>query len=409
VKIKGFRPGKVPRSLLERRFKKEMLGEVSGQLIQNSYVEAMREAKLAPLGEPALDRPDLEAGQSYHYSATIEVRPPIADLNLKGLRLKEMVHTVEDEEIETQLRILQKRSAQLKTVDDERPVENGDMVLIDYEGFKDGNAFEPAGKTENFLVEVGSGQMLTAFEQQLVGLRVNSTKEFAVQFPEDYYNNDLAGLEVTFRVILKEIKEEILPELDDEFAKDLGTYQTLAEVKDAIREHLEREYEAQSKRQLREDIIDLLIEQHDFELPESLVNEELAAMVRHSQKAMADRGVSSEGSGATEGELFERHRPLAERQVREYLLLQKVIEQEQIPLTDEALEEAYEELARVMNQPVGTIKQFHGQYTDVYETFRQKTIEKQAITRVMEESEIERVKADGGKLEEETKTTPQSP
>ncbi len=401
VRVKGFRPGKVPRSLLERRFKKEMCEEVSGQLIQNSYGEALSQAVLVPLGEPTIDRPDLEQGEPYRYSVTVEVRPPIEDLNVKGLKLKEKVYTVTDEEIEAQLRILQKRSAQLKTVDEDRPVENGDIVIIDYEGLKDGKPFEPARKTENFQVEIGSGRILKDFEQQLVGMHPKSTKEFQVRFPDDYYNKNLAGLDVTFKVTLKEVREEILPQIDDAFAKSLGEYQTPDEVREAIRRDLNQRYEAQSKRQLREDILDILMEQSDFELPGGLVEAELSAIVKDAQNLMAYKGMSRQGSDQTEEELSKKYRPLAERKVREYLLLQKVIQQEEINVTDEQLDEAFEKMARVVSQPKETIKELHEGDREAYELLRQRALEKELIKWIVEHGDVERVEADNEALEEE--------
>lgn len=391
AKIKGFRPGKVPLSLLEKRFKKEMHEEVSGQLIQNSYGEALGQGELAPVAEPAIDRPDLEKGQPYRYSATIEVRPPVGDLDLKGLKLKEKVHIVDDVEVETQLKMLQKRNAQLKNVDEDRPVRDKDVVIIDYEGFKDGKPLEPTRKTENFQVEIGSGRILEDFDKQLVGMEKDSTKELQVRFPDDYYNKDLAGLEVTFKVTLKEIKEEVLPELDNEFAKDLGEYETLDELKEAIRKDLEQRYKAESRRQLREDIIDKLIEQSDFELPEALVKGELAGVVRDAQSLMAQRGMSLEQSGQTEEELSEKYLPMAERKVREYLLVEKVIDQEEITLTDELLDEAYEEFAGALNQPVDTIKEFHNSSQEALDVFKQRTLEKQAIKHIIDMCDVERI------------------
>ena len=394
VRIKGFRPGKVPLSILERRFKKDMHAEVSGQLIQNSYVEALRGTKLIPLGEPIVDRPDLEKGQPYHYSATMEVRPPIQDLNLNGLKLNKKEYRVTDEEVETQLKILQKNQAQLRSIEEDRPVRNGDFVLIDYEGFKDGEPFAPAGKTENFHFEVGSGQILKDFDQQLLGMRPNTVKEFSVHFPADYYNKDLAGLDITFKVTLKEIKEKVLPEIDDEFAKDLGEHETIAELKQAIRRELERGYEAQSERALRRDIIEMLLAQVDFELPEVLVLQELSALVKKAHEAFSARGLSLQEAGHSEEGLSKEYYPLAERRVREYLILQKVIEQEGITLTDEMLEQAYKERAEAMNQSVDMIKQFHDSSKQAHEVFKQITLEDQVIKRIIKNGTIERIESD---------------
>ena len=394
VKIKGFRPGKAPLSILERRFKKDMHTEVSGQLIQNSYVEALREADLVPVGDPIIDRPELEKGQPYQYSATMEVLPPIKDLNINGLKLNKKVYKVTDEEIETQLKILQKNQAQLRSIEDDRPVENGDFVLIDYEGFKDGKPFAPASKTENFHFKIGSGQILNDFDKQLIGMRPDTAKEFSVHFPSDYYNKDLAGLDVTFKVVLKEIKEEILPEIDDEFAKDLGEHETLTELKQAIRSELKRRYEAQSERELRQEVVDKLIEQSEFELPEVLVKHELSAMVNEAHNALSYRGLSLADTGRTEESLSKEYHPRAEKRVREYLLLKKVVEQEGITVTDEILEQAYKEMADAINQPVDIIKQFHNSSKEAFEVFQQKTLEEQAIKRVIKNGNIETSEVD---------------
>jgi trigger factor len=391
VKLKGFRPGKAPLSLLEKRFGKEVETDVSGQLIQTSYPEALDKAELRPLGEPVLDRADLKKGQPYKYSATVEVRPPVADLKLENLEFTKQSYSIRDEDVEERLKTLQKRQAQLKTVDEERPAKEKDVVIIDYEGFKDGQPFDPTRKTENFQVEIGAGRILEDLEKGIVGMRVHDTKEIEVHFPEDYYNKDLASRDVTFKVTLKEIKEEILPELDDEFAKDLNEYKTLADLKKAIRDNMEREKEAESNRKLRQDILDCLIGQANFELPSGLVNEELSLMVRDAQALMAQRGISMEGTGQTEQGLYEKYRPLAEKRVREYLLMEKIIEQKNITLTDEILDKAYSDFAETLSQPVDTIKDYYKNDREAFELFKRKTLEKQAIKYIMDQSKIETV------------------
>jgi len=392
--IKGFRPGKVPRSILEKRFKKDIHAEVCGQLIQNSYAEALRETQLVPLSDPVVDPPELEKGQSYQYAATIEVRPPIDDLKVKGLKVEKKVFTVDDEEIEAHLKMLQKGQAQLKSIEEDRPVKKGDHVLADYEGFKDGQPFEPAGKTENFGVEVGSGKILKEFDDQLVGMTRNTNKEFTVHFPDDYFSKELAGLDVTFKVTLNDIKEEILPDLDDEFAKDLGEDGTLEGLKEMIRKDLEGKYQDASERETRRHILDLLIEQQDFELPEVLVKHELSSLVSEAQNMLRYRGLSPEEEGETEEKLSKKYGSLAERRVREFLLLQKAVDQEGITATDEVLEEAYKKLSIRMNQPVETVKQFHNAYKEAFEAFRQKAMEDEVIQLIMSNGSIETVEGD---------------
>jgi trigger factor len=278
--------------------------------------------------------------------------------------------------------------------------------VIDYEGFKDGKPFAPAGKTENFTVEVGSRRVLKDFEVQLPGMRPNTSKEFSVHFPSDYFSKDLAGLDISFKVTLKEIKEEILPEIDDEFAKDLGEHKTLGELKQSLSKDLERTLKLQSERQLQDSIIDLLIEQQDFELPEVLVKHELSALMKEAQDALSYKGMSLKDAGRTDETLSKVYYPRAERKVREYLLLQKVVEQEEITVTDEVLEQAYKEMAEAMDQSVDMIKQFHNNFKEAYEVFEQRTLEQQAIKSIIKNSEIEIIEADrAGAQEPELETS----
>jgi len=392
VNLRGFRPGKVPMSILERRFGRQVHAEVSGELIQDSYGKALGEADLRPVGEPSLDQPELaEKGQAYHYSATVEVCPVLEDLDVKGLDLEKRIHTVDDEEVDTHLKMLQKRSAQLKNVEEDRPVRDKDIVIIDYEGFLDGEPFEEAGKTDNFQVEIGSGQILPEFEEQLIGMKTGDTEDVEVPFPEDYYNPALAGKKVSFRVTLKEIKEEILPQLDDEFAKDLGEYETLDEVKAAIKEDLEKKYEAETQRQLREQVVDKLIEQSEFDLPEALVESELSRMVKDAQGMMAQRGITPDESEEGTKALSEKYQPLAERKVREYLLIEKVIEQEGIELTDEMLDKAYQDFADALHQPADVIRRYHENSQEAREVFQQKALEKSAMDYIIANSNVQQV------------------
>jgi len=392
VNLKGFRPGKVPMSILERRFGRQVHAEVSGELIQSSYGKALGEAALKPVGEPSLDQPELaEKGQPYSYSATLEVCPVLGDLDVEGLQLEERTHSVGDEEIDTQLKMLQKRSAELKNVDQERPVQDKDIVIIDYEGFLDGEPYEEVGKTANFQVEIGSGQVLPEFEEQLIGMNVDTDKKIDVQFPQDYYNTKLAGKNITFQVRLKEIKEEILPALDDEFAKDLGEYETLAEVKEAIKSDLEKKYEAETQRQLREQVVDQLIAQSEFELPESLVESELSQMVQDAQSMMTQKGVPPDESEEGTQALKEKYRPLAERKVREYLLMEKVIEQEGVELTDESLDAAYQAFAESIGQSVDIIRKYYESSKEAQDVFKQKTLEKEAMDYIIGKSDVKQV------------------
>jgi trigger factor len=307
------------------------------------------------------------------------------------LKLTKKVHVVDDDEVDAHLKTIQKRSAELKSVEEDRSVKDTDVVIIDFEGFRDGKPFEPTRKTENFQVEIGSGQILPDFEKQLVGMSCDSNKEMHVRFPEDYFNKELAGLEVDFEVTLKEIKEEILPDLDDEFAKDIGEYETIEALKKAIRDKLGKVFEEHSERRLREEVTDRLIEQVEFELPQGLVETEVAEMSKGAQDIMAQQGLDLDNP---EQELLDKYRPMAERKVREYLLLEKVITQQDIALTDEMLEEAYQELSDLLAQPVDAVKAYHNANELALDALKHKTLQKQAIRHIIENGELETVEVD---------------
>lgn len=394
VKLKGFRPGKVPRAVLENRFKKEAAFEVSVQLINMSYPKALQENDLVSLGNPKFDYPELVSGQEYKYSATVEVKPPIVINDYKMLKLKKSVYKVTDDKIEEKLKTLQHRHAQLETIDDDRPVGAGDFVQIDYEGSKDGKPFAPVGKAENFTTEVGSEQLLKEFSEQLVGMTRGETKTFMVTFPDDYRPKELAGQEVSFTVTLKEIKKQNLPEINDEFAKDLGQFSSLQELKSAIREEMERNFNNFSERELYEHVIDKLTEKTDFELPESLVNHEAGLMAKDAESAFAGQNLSLQDMGYTQETLLEKYRPAAERKVRGFLILDGIIEQEGFKINDEILNNGFENLSKKLGQPVESIKMVYKQDKEQAANLERKFLEEHAVQFIIDNSTVEEVEAD---------------
>ena len=243
AKIKGFRPGKAPRSVLERLYGKDVKADVSGQLIQKGWIEALKETELKVLGSPKVDPPELVPGSDYAFDAEVEVEPVIDDIDFKGLKLNKSKYSVGDEEIDIQLKMIRKNLAERKTIEEERPVAMEDFVVIDYEGFQDGQAHKDTAKTENFVTQVGQGQVVKDLDEGLVGMRVGEEKDINVTFPDDYFNKSLAGQNLVFKVKLNEIREEILPELNDEMAQNVGEqFKTLDDLKAAIRENLENGY-----------------------------------------------------------------------------------------------------------------------------------------------------------------------
>jgi trigger factor len=391
AKIKGFRPGKTPRSILERMYGKDIQADVSAKLIQDAVISAIRDKELNIVGSPQVDPPEIKADSPYAFDATIEVHPEIADIDFKGLELKKNMYTVNDEEIETQLKMLQKRLAERKPVEPARPLADGDFALVDYEGFRDGQPFEETAKTENYTLKMGSGQISKDFDKQIEGMNVGETRTIQVAFPDDYHNDKLKGQTVDFTVTLNEVMEEILPAIDDEMAKKLGPFENLDGVKKAITDNLSEGYIKRTEQELNEQIFTALIEKTDFEAPEALVRMELEGILDEAERSFQSSNLTLEQIGLTREGLSEKYRDTAEKQTRRHMILSKIIEQEAMTVSDEALEQGFQEMADTYQQPVDGIRGFYSQNKDKLQVFKHTLLEKQAIKLILENSRIEEV------------------
>ncbi|MBU0767896.1 MAG: trigger factor [Proteobacteria bacterium] len=391
AKVKGFRPGKTPRSVLERLFKKDVHGDVSSKLLQDSFVEALKETDLNIIGNPKIEPPQLEVKGPYKYDATVEVKPEIDDIDFKGLTLKKALYQVTDDEMDAQLKLLQKNLSQQIPITEDRPVQKNDSVLIDYEGFEDGKPFAETQKTKNFTMKIGAGAISKTLDEELIGMKPGEDKEITVNFPEDHFNNNLANHEITFHVKLHEIREEILPEIDDEFAKKLGQYETLDNLKKAITDNLNEGYQKRVEQELNEQVYTSLIEKTEFELPESMVDYELNNIIDEIERTLTYYNKSMEEQGLTKEMLAEKHRETAEKKVRRHLILGKIIDQENLELSDEELEDGFTNMAQAVNQPVDAIKSYYNQNQDNLDFFKHTLLEKQAIKLIIKNSNIEEV------------------
>ena len=392
AKVKGFRPGKAPRSVLERIYKEDVNADVASKLIQDSVFKAIEEAKLNIIAPPKIDPPQLADKKPYAYDAEVEIRPEIENLDFKGLSLKKTVYEVGENEIEMQLKMVQKNLASQNPIEDERPVQKDDFVLITYEGFKDGQPFAETQKTENFTLKIGEGTISTDFDAQIEGMKIGETKTFEVTFPEDYFNEKLAGLTISFAVELLQIREEVLPPLDDELAKKLGQYQTLDEVKTAIRDNLESGYKQRIEQEMNEQIFQALIEKSEFEVPDTMIDMELDGIISETEQSLSYQNMGLEDIGMTRETLSERYRDTAEKQVRRHLILDKIINQEKLELSDDEFEAGLAEMAQTVNQPLENIKQFYTQNQDKKEYFKHTLLEKKALSLIIENSTVENVK-----------------
>ena len=391
AKVKGFRPGKAPRSVLERMYKKDVQADVASKLIQESFVEALKESELNIIGSPKVDPPELDSKGPYIYDATVEVKPEIADIDFKGLALQKTVREIAEADIEMQLKMFQKNMAKKIKVEEVRPLQEGDFAVVDYEGFRNGKPFAETGKTENFTLKVGDGHIIKEFDDQLLGMQVDEEREVTIKFPEDYFNAKLASLDVDFKVKLNEIREEELPAIDDELAKGMGHFQSLEDLKNVIKDNLQQGYAKRTEQELNEQIFQALIDRTEFELPDAMVEYELEGILNEAERSFSYSGKSMEDLGVTKEGLAEKYRGTAEKQVRRHLILGKIIDQEKLELTEEELDDGFQMLSENYNQPKQDLREYYEGNAEQLELFKHTLLEKKAIKLIIDTSTIEEV------------------
>ncbi len=391
AKIKGFRPGKIPRSVIERIYKKDVYQDVTSRLINGSFADAITESGLNPLRHPDIAPPELDASTPYRYSATVEISPEIPNIDFKGLTLKKPLYKPSEAELEAQLKMLQINLSERKPVEPERPSQDGDFVVLDYEGFRDGVPHPELQKTENMTLKIGTATISKDFDACIVGMMPGDHKDFSIKFPEDYHNTNLAGQEAAFHVRIHEIREEFLPEINDDFAKRIGPFNTIEEVKTFIRNNLLQGYNKRAEQEINEQIFSALIEKAPFEAPDALVDIELAEIIREIELSFEHQQITMESRGVSHETLARTYRDTAEKQLRRHLILEKIISQENLMLADKDLTTALQNMAVSYGKPVNEIKSFYDQHPDKLMLFKQTFLEQLAIKLIRDSNTIEDV------------------
>ncbi|GAB6099120.1 trigger factor [Halanaerocella petrolearia] len=381
VDMPGFRKGKVPRKLLEKRYGKEVLHkDALDILIPQGYQEAVQEIDIEPIARPDVTDVFIEEGKPATFTAEVEVKPEVKLGDYTDLDLEQEEIEVTDEQIEQELDARRHRHAQLVAVDRDT-VENGDHVTMDFEGRVDGETFE-GGSAEDYNLEIGSGQFIPGFEDQLVGVKVGQEAEVEVTFPEDYQQEDLAGQDAVFTVTVKEIKGKEVPELDDEFAKDLE-FDSLDELKENVRNELVEREEQRVEREYQNQLVDAVAEKSEVNVPETMVENQIDNMLQQFKMQAQQQGLDFdqylEMTGMSENELREQHREEAQSRAKSNLVLETIAEKEGIEVTEEELDERVAEIAQQQGQDEEQVKAFlqmQGQLSSLKENLQmQKAID----------------------------------
>ncbi len=355
VKVAGFRPGKVPRRILEQRFREQVEGDVIQRVVERAYLDAIREHKVEAVSNPMVTNQGLKADQPFKFEARVEVKPKLEPKDYAGLTLKKASVQVDDAKVAEQLASLQKNMTRLEPVKDRDVVKAGDFALIDFTATADGKDF-PGSKNENVTVEVAPGELINSQIAALEGVKVGDTKELDYAFPADYRVEEVKGKTAQFKIHVKSLKETIVPELNDELAKEVQGGNTLDELKAKIRADLERAQKQKVDQEQREELIKQLVAKNAFEVPKAMVDRAIQMMLEGALRQMARSGVDVQQLGLDFDKLAEEMRPRALSEVQGTLLFEAIAEKEKIEASDADVEKKIEALAEELGQPAHKIQ-----------------------------------------------------
>jgi trigger factor len=354
VNLPGFRKGHIPRQILEAQLGKAVLYEDALDIIvTKGYYKGVEQFELEPIAQPKLEIKDpFEEGKIFVFKAKIEVLPEVKLGQYKGLKVEKTKATVEEKQVEERLKSLQERYAEL-VLSEKNQLEQGDFAVIDFEGYVDGKPFA-GGAAQGYSLEIGSGSFVPGFEEQLIGITVNSDKEIKVTFPGDYPSKDLAGKEATFKVTLKEIKVKETPELNDEFAKTVGNFETLEQLKADLGEKILAMNEKNAEADYTQSVIDMAVENTTLELPETMVDQEMHDLLHRFEHNLAYQGLTLDKyldyTQKTNEQVLEDFRPEAIKRVKTDLVLNTIAKQEKVEVTDAEIDQKIQELAAMYEQ-----------------------------------------------------------
>ena len=349
INIPGFRKGKAPMNIVEKYYGAEIFYEDAfNEVATEAYDEAIDANKIDVVSRPTVDIVQMEKGKDVIFTAVVQVKPEVELGKYKGIEIKKIEYPVKDEDVQNEIKQMQDKNSRLVTVDD-RALENGDTATIDFEGFVDGVAFE-GGKAEGHELEIGSGAFIPGFEDQLVGMKIDEEKEIKVTFPKEYFSKDLAGKEATFKVKLHEIKKKELPELDDEFAKDVSEFDTLEELKKSIKDRIEKDNEQRQKYETEDAVIKAVCENVKVDIPSGMIENETEDMLRNVESRLSYQGLKLEQylqmMGKTDEEVKKEYEPQAIETIKSRLMLEAVIKAEKIEATEDEILEKMKEMAK---------------------------------------------------------------
>lgn len=358
--IPGFRKGKAPMNIVEKYYGAQIFYEDAfNEVATEAYDEALEANKIDAVSRPVVDIKQMEKGKDVIFTAVVQTKPEVELGKYKGIEIPKVEYKVEEKDIEHELGHMQEHNSRLITVDD-RALENGDIATIDFEGFVDGVAFD-GGKAEGHELEIGSGSFIPGFEDQLVGMKIDEEREIKVTFPKEYFSKDLAGKEAMFKVKLHGIKRKELPELDDEFAKDVSEFDTLAELKASIKEKIEKNNEQRQKYETEDLAIKAVCGDVKVDIPSGMVEFEVENMMKDFEQRLSYQGLNLDQYlkmiGKTEEKMKKEYEPQAIEAIKSRLVLEAIIKAEKIEASEDEIKAKMEEMAKNYGKKVEEISE----------------------------------------------------
>ncbi len=357
--IPGFRKGKAPMNIVEKYYGDEIFYEDTfNEVVPEVYEKELKENNIEAVSRPDIDVKQIGKGQDLIFTAVVQTKPEVKLGKYKGIEIKKVEYNVSDHDIEHELGHMQEKNARLVSVED-RPVESGDTTVIDFEGFVDGVAFD-GGKAENHELTIGSNTFIPGFEDQIIGMKIDEEKEIQVKFPEEYFSEELKGKDATFKVKLHEIKKKELPELDDEFAKDVSEFDTLKELKASIKEKLEEENKKKAKYETEDAAVKAVCDNVEIEIPSGMIETEIDNMTQEIEQRLAYQGMKLEHYlqmiGKTVEEFRKEYEEQAKTSVKNRLVLEAIIKAENIEPAKEDVDAKVKEMAELYGKKEEELK-----------------------------------------------------
>lgn len=365
INVPGFRKGKAPRKMIEKLYGAEVFFEdAANAIIPEAYAKAADESGLEIVSQPKIDVVQLKKDEPFIFSAVVAVKPDVELGKYKGVEVAKADTEVTDADVDAEIKKVQEQNSRTVTVED-RAVADGDMTVIDFEGFVDGVAFE-GGKGENYPLTIGSHSFIDNFEEQLIGAKIGEEKEINVKFPEEYHAEELKGKPAIFKVTVKEIKVKELPEVNDDFAQDVSDFDTVAEYKEDLKKTIAERKEKEAKTAKENEAIEKIVAESKMDIPEAMINTQVQRMAEDFAQRLQQQGLSLEQyfqyTGLTADKVLDQMKPDAVKRIQNRLILEAIVKAENIEVSDEEFDAELTKMAEMYKMELDKIKEIMGEY-----------------------------------------------